>query len=213
MPEMRTRFPDGRIYIASKVVHGPKWLEWRDAGIPIISSWIEECGDDPTNFLDLWTRCLAEAATCSAFVIFREPGEILEGAFFEMGAALAAGVPVFAVGIDNLTIRHHPNVTCLPTVEEAFAAARKVARAPVDLPPNNDVTALAIALSDAAEELEACAVHFLVMRKTGLQACAQNEADSARRTLDIVRKAVALQSIADVVEIGEPDAETADCNP
>ena len=30
------------VYVASKSCHGPKWLDWREVGVPICSTWIDE---------------------------------------------------------------------------------------------------------------------------------------------------------------------------
>lgn len=113
-----------RIYIASKAHHGPRWLALRDAGVPVVSTWIEESGAGQTSdWPDLWSRCVSEAASATALVLYREPGETLKGAWVEAGAALAHGVPVFAVGCDEFSVRHHPSVTPCATLDDALCAA------------------------------------------------------------------------------------------
>ncbi|GEP11789.1 hypothetical protein [Methylobacterium gnaphalii] len=112
------------IYIASKTVHAPRWRGVRAGGVPIISTWIDEAGAGETAcFRDLWRRCVAEAARSGALIVYREPGEVLKGAFVEVGAALASQVPVFAVGCRDLSFGHHALVTHCDTIERAFNAA------------------------------------------------------------------------------------------
>lgn len=112
------------IYIASKSVHGKRWRDLRKSGVNVLSSWIDEAEQAATfNWPDLWTRCVSEASECAALIIYREPGEILKGAWVELGAALAAGRPAFAVGIDDFSIRHHPGIVIARTFDEALALA------------------------------------------------------------------------------------------
>jgi len=113
-----------KFYIASKTKHGPRWRELRDQGIPIISTWIDESEVGATNdFSDLWSRCINEAKTCDALIVYREPDEILKGGWCEVGAALAAGKPVYAVGCEEFTIRFHPLFYQFETFERALEQA------------------------------------------------------------------------------------------
>lgn len=115
------------IYIASKTKHAWKWKNVREGGVPIISTWIDEAGAGESKDLsDLWVRCIQEASTAAAIVVYREPDDVLKGAWSEVGAALAAGVPVFGVGISDFTISNHPDVTVCDTISDAFAAAAAV---------------------------------------------------------------------------------------
>lgn len=102
-----------RVYIASKALHGPKWVQLRDAGLPIISTWIDESGVGETiNWPGLWSRCISEASDCTHLIAYRELGEILKGAWAEVGAALAHGRKVILCGdFTEFSIKHHPNVT------------------------------------------------------------------------------------------------------
>ena len=87
------------IYIASKTKHAPKWRALRANGIPIISTWIDEAGEGETSdYADLWCRCISESKNAAALILYVEEGDVLKGAYVEMGAAVGAGVPVFAVG-------------------------------------------------------------------------------------------------------------------
>lgn len=114
------------IYIASKTRHADRWLAMRAAGAPIISTWIDEAGEGASADLhDLWDRCITESKSCKTLIVYREPDDVLKGAWVEIGAALAAGVPVFAVGLDGFTISHFRGIRHFPTIEEAFAAASR----------------------------------------------------------------------------------------
>jgi len=109
----KTRAEAARVYIASKALHGPKWVQLRDAGLPIISTWIDESGVGETiNWPGLWSRCISEASDCTHLIAYRELGEILKGAWAEVGAALAHGRKVILCGdFTEFSIKHHPNVT------------------------------------------------------------------------------------------------------
>jgi len=112
------------IYIASKSEHGKRWRDLRAAGVPIISTWIDESEVGATSdWRSLWTRCTIEAAQCRALIVYREPGETLKGAWVEVGAALAAGRPVYAVGIEDFSVRHHPGITICCDMDAALSSA------------------------------------------------------------------------------------------
>lgn len=100
------------IYTASKTVHAAKWKQWRSEGLPVISTWIDEAGAGETSdFSDLWTRCISEASSAEILVAYREEGEVLKGAFIEIGAALQSGTPVICVGdFSGMSFLHHPLV-------------------------------------------------------------------------------------------------------
>lgn len=115
-----------KIYIASKTVHAAKWRELRNDDVQIISTWIDEAGPGETkSFSDLWFRCVKEASEADATIIYREPGEILKGAFIEVGAALANDKFVYAVGCSEFSFIHHNNVSQYETFEQALNAAIK----------------------------------------------------------------------------------------
>jgi hypothetical protein len=112
------------IYIASKTRHAGRWKDLRAKGFPIISTWIDEAREGESADLDdLWSRCIAEASGCRVLIVYREQDDILKGGWVEVGAALAAGVPVYAVGLDGFTIAEHKRVKHFPTIEDAFSAA------------------------------------------------------------------------------------------
>ncbi len=117
----------GGIYVASKTAHARLWQHHRAIGVPIISTWIDEAGPgESTDLVDLWRRCIAEASSAAALVLYRLGDEVLKGAWAEVGAALASGVPVFACGIDEFSIRHHAGLTPCETLAEAIELAWRV---------------------------------------------------------------------------------------
>ncbi len=112
------------IYIASKTKHADRWRLLRDAGLPITSTWIDEAGAGESGDLsDLWRRCILEASTASVLVLYREPDDVLKGGWVELGAALACGVPVFAIGIEEFTIAKDKRIRHFATLDAALAVA------------------------------------------------------------------------------------------
>lgn len=118
------------IYIASKTVHAPRWRELRAAGLPINSSWIDEAGKgESASLSNLWIRCINEARSADCLIAYREPGEVLKGAFVEIGAALGEGKRVFLVGFqeDNFSFKNHPLCTqCLTWMGAVGYATRLI---------------------------------------------------------------------------------------
>ena len=111
------------IYVASKTKHAPIWLSLREQGLPIISTWIDEAGPgESTDLSDLWIRCIREASSATALLIYNEPNDILKGGWVELGCALSNNIPVFAVGIENFTIANHPNISHFNKLEDAITA-------------------------------------------------------------------------------------------
>ncbi len=111
------------IYIASKVRHAAKWRDLRSRGVPVISTWIDEAGEGETgDWPDLWSRCVSEAKNARWLIVYREGDEVLKGALVEVGAALALGVPVIAVGdFDSMTWLKHHLVTSVLSMHQALA--------------------------------------------------------------------------------------------
>lgn len=118
------------IYIASKTKHAERWRYLRDkVGEPIISTWIDEAGEgESTDLNDLWHRCIREASSAELLILYREKEDILKGGWIEMGAALAAGVPVFAIGIEEFTVAKHDGIRHFPDIEAALIASRQFRR-------------------------------------------------------------------------------------
>lgn len=117
----------GGIYVASKATaHGPMWRARRAAGWPIISSWIDESDPGATlDWPDLWERCLSEAARADVLIAYREPGEILKGAFIEIGVALGLRKPVIAVGLEDYSIAKSGRLILVEDLDTAFEEARE----------------------------------------------------------------------------------------
>lgn len=115
------------IYMASKAVaHGPRWQKLRES-LPVISTWIDESAPDAKlDWPDLWARCLAEATSAEVLIVYMEPGETLKGAWVEVGAALAAGVPVIGVGIEDFSIAKSGKILNCASLEEAIETARGI---------------------------------------------------------------------------------------
>ncbi len=129
--------PDGaratRVYVASKCSHAPMWCRLREEvkesnEIRIISTWLDEAGPGQSKDLeDLAFRCLKEAATADAVILYCEEGEILKGALLEAGAALANDVPVYCVGFCpsiSQAFRKHPMWHEAGTIGEAVSIIR-----------------------------------------------------------------------------------------
>ncbi|WP_411839681.1 hypothetical protein [Paracoccus sp. ME4] len=116
------------IYMASKAVaHGSRWQALRDEGWPIISTWIDESEVGATlDWPDLWDRCLSEVVSAEVCIVYMEPGEVLKGAWVEVGAALAAGVHVIGVGIDAFSIAKSGKIIMAGSLEEALDLARGI---------------------------------------------------------------------------------------
>ena len=112
------------IYTASRTQHAGRWIALRAEGVPVMASWIDEAGPgQTTSYEKLWERCVAEAFSAGALILYSEPGEVMKGALVELGAALAGNVPVFIVGEPPGSVRHHRLVTLCETLEEAVRAA------------------------------------------------------------------------------------------
>lgn len=125
-----------RIYVASRasvLARGAMWRAERAAGAPIISTWIDEDGENDTADLDeLWVRICREVSTAQRLVLYVEPTDFpLKGAFVEIGMALAARVPIVVVApdvkIEGRNCRpfgswiRHPLVCFADSVWTAFA--------------------------------------------------------------------------------------------
>ena len=91
--------PSKRFYFASKVRHAQRWRDLNGRGFTITSTWIYEAGEGQTaDYAKLAVRCLEEIRDSDAVLLYCEPGEVLNGALIECGAALALGIPVRCIG-------------------------------------------------------------------------------------------------------------------
>ena len=133
----------GGIYTASRTHHANKWKSARARGEPIISTWIDEAGAGGSPSLsDLWVRNINEAVSADALVVLIERDDFpLKGALVEIGAALAAGNPVFVVLDPDIQLEErsmrpvgswlrHPLVSFQYTLYDAFKAAKALASNP-----------------------------------------------------------------------------------
>lgn len=116
------------IYIASKTKHAERWRFLRDKlGEEIISTWIDEADDYATlDWPGLWRRCTSEASSAQVMILYREPSEELKGAWVELGAAMATGVPIFAIGIEDFNIAKDDRITHFRDMKSAISAARSL---------------------------------------------------------------------------------------
>lgn len=95
-----------KIYIASKAHHRPIWRLYRDnKGIAFTSRWINVPDEfigrslpEELDFKQLWIECVEDVINADILVLFCEEGDVLKGALFEMGIALAAGKMILACG-------------------------------------------------------------------------------------------------------------------
>lgn len=122
----------GGIYIASKTKHAPKWRAYREAGFPVISTWIDEAEEGQSDsFTDLWLRCVREASACAVLIVYREPDEIWTGALVEVGCALGNNRLVLGAGnwedfkVNSFT--NHPLFQFVPNINNAFATGMRAA--------------------------------------------------------------------------------------
>lgn len=105
-----------KYYVASRASipeRSAMWRSFRDRGVQITSSWIDEAGEGETSdFTELWHRIQKEIAACDVLVLYAVEGDFpLKGAFIEAGIALGMNRPV---------------VVCLPGVALAGRTNRPV---------------------------------------------------------------------------------------
>lgn len=125
-----------QIYVASRVVRASIWRRYRDMGVPIISSWIDEAGEGETEcFSALWDRIRGEISRSDALVFYAaEPDDFpFKGALIEAGIAMAMHKPIFVclegVELEGRTMRPigswvlHQSVTMCETLDEALVLA------------------------------------------------------------------------------------------
>ncbi len=126
------------IYVASRASvpeRGAMWRKFRETGILITSSWIDEDGEGQTQDLgELWERITAEIAEADGLVLYAEASDFpLKGAFVEVGIALGMNKPVVVclpdVELDVRSCRpigswiNHPLVTRVDDIERAINIA------------------------------------------------------------------------------------------
>lgn len=123
-------------YVASRASNLARPQMWRDIrdnlGVRIISTWIDEALRGGAPALDaLWERIVSEIARCDCLVLYVVADDFpLQGAFVEVGMALALSKPVRIVAprvfVDPDDCRpfgswaKHPLVKFVATLEDAF---------------------------------------------------------------------------------------------
>jgi len=112
------------IYVASKAYHGPMWIRMREIGYPITCTWIDKYKPNVIeDWTDFWHRCIAEVISSDLLIAYREVGDELKGGFIEIGAALSHNIPIYTVGLDQMSWTRHSLVTNFEDIEEAFKQA------------------------------------------------------------------------------------------
>lgn len=114
------------IYPCSKIKYAAMWRKLRGQGLPINAYWLDNQPNPakPHEFAVLWEHCIYQAQMSDLLLLYREPEEILKGAWAELGAALSFGTRVFAVGIREFTIAHHPQIVHFDNLDAAVTAVR-----------------------------------------------------------------------------------------
>lgn len=129
-----------KFYVASRASvpeRGAMWRRFRDDGVLITSSWIDEDGEGETaDFSDLWARIDMEIASSDILVLYAELSDFpLKGAIVEAGIALGMGKPVIVclpdAGVLPRSYRPvgswiaHPLVTRNDSIRSALEVAGK----------------------------------------------------------------------------------------
>jgi hypothetical protein len=118
---------ESKIYIASKTKHAKRWRKFRDEGINIISSWIDEaCQGESKSLQDLWIRNINEAKSADFLIMYNEPNEIPKGSLIELGAALANNIPIYWIGPTYTTVGEHSEIKFFTNFEEVFNEIKEI---------------------------------------------------------------------------------------
>lgn len=121
-----------KVYIASQTKHAQKWIDLRNKGLEISSTWIDQAGiGESTNLSDLAFRCIRESAEANWLILYCEEGDFLKGALMEVGAALASDVPVLCVGkcqSISATFQKHPLWFDVASMDDAIKHIRAFTR-------------------------------------------------------------------------------------
>lgn len=123
------------VYVASRASvpeRGAMWREFRDRGVPITSSWIDEDGEGQTNdFGELWARIYVEIVVSGGLVLYAESDDFpLKGALIEAGIAIGLQKPI-TICLPNVELNprscrpigswiNHPLVTRIDDIEQAM---------------------------------------------------------------------------------------------
>jgi hypothetical protein len=126
------------IYISSRVKHAELWRAYRDAGWPIISTWINQAGPTPH-----WLNIQSEIAQCQVLLLYVVENDFpLKGALVEVGMALALNKTVVAcapgVQLEAESLRPlgswllHPRVYQEPNPVLAWSYAADIAEGRIE---------------------------------------------------------------------------------
>lgn len=125
MVQVAKKYKDMKVYCASKSKHAPLWLEWKDKGVQVTSSWLAKFDQgrlsDQTGH---WNTILNDIQNSDGVLFYSEPGEIQKGAIAEFGIGFALGKKLFYVGPidDSVTLVEHGKVLHYPTLEKFFVS-------------------------------------------------------------------------------------------
>jgi hypothetical protein len=126
-----------KFYVASRVKHAEMWKGLRAKNYPIISTWIDEAGENETcDFAELWERITNEIWKSEGLILYAENEDFpLKGALVEVGIAIAFNKPVFVVlpgvQLEGRTMRpvgswlKHDLVTKCDHLDMAFTLAQE----------------------------------------------------------------------------------------
>lgn len=112
------------------------WKRWREIGMPITSTWIDEAGEgETTSFAELWARIHREIAASEGVILYAKSEDFpLKGALIECGMALGMGKPV-AIVLDGVDLEErslrplgswglHPSCSMVVGVDQAIEYIR-----------------------------------------------------------------------------------------
>ena len=108
-------------YVASKTKYVELWKDLRDEGLPIISTWIDEAGQEETKCQkESFAKFSTEIQDCSLFILFAMDEDIMKGSYIELGIAMSHNKPVIIYcedlkqkNINSLMIMGYKNIICL----------------------------------------------------------------------------------------------------
>lgn len=118
-----------KVYTASKLKHSDMWkalrLTWHD--IEWTARWPDLTGgvEDSASFArEFWRHDVQDIARADCVLVYAEEGDHLRGALVEAGVGIALGKHVIVVGEhpDYGTWQHHPMVTRVADMTEAYYA-------------------------------------------------------------------------------------------
>lgn len=129
-----------KFYVASRASipeRAVMWRRFRERGVLITSTWIDEDGEGQTeDFIGLWERIQGEIQECDVLVLYAESNDFpLKGALIEVGIALGLRRSV-VVCLPGVSLEHrsmrpvgswiwHPLVQRNDNVESIFQTAEQ----------------------------------------------------------------------------------------